>query len=432
MPFDHYGRCTGPETLKELMGTARKGEFSDTFGFSHGWNNDWKTATTAYAVFIHGFMQLCGQLDLSLPEPFRPLLVGVFWPSIILLTSDENAPQIASQLSEATAPDQLEVERIGDQIDDDAVERYYELVQRGTLTREEVVELAQLITPANEQHDDPLDDLPPADRAGEFDFEAVADLLDTQSSSIETADFGAFGTGNSMPKELNCARTGDFVRRILPRDALRALTVYRMKDRAGVVGARGVGQLLVELLAACSSRVHLIGHSYGAKVMLSATCFPSLSRQVESMLLLQPAVSHLCFADVVPGRDRHGGYNAALRRVRRPILSTFSQFDFPLTHLFHLGGPRCSDLGELAIATTAEPPSLYAALGGYGPRGAGESLVPIVTDTHTRYELGPIAPRVYGLDGGVIATGGNPTIKHHGDISNTAIWWALYNLVADS
>lgn len=95
-----------------------------------------------------------------------------------------------------------------------------------------------------------------------------------------------------------------------------------MKDRAGTVGARGVAPLLTDLLRASEARVHLLGHSFGGKVVLSALCVPSdLPRKVHAALLLQPAVSHLCFAERVPGTDRPGGYRAALQRVERPILS---------------------------------------------------------------------------------------------------------------
>ena len=45
-----------------------------------------------------------------------------------------------------------------------------------------------------------------------------------------------------------------------PRQVIRVLTVYQMKDRAGVVGAFGVSELLRDLLNASTARVHAIGH----------------------------------------------------------------------------------------------------------------------------------------------------------------------------
>jgi pimeloyl-ACP methyl ester carboxylesterase len=76
---------------------------------------------------------------------------------------------------------------------------------------------------------------------------------------------------------------------------IRLASVYQMKDRAGRVGASGVRELLEDLLAKNeTARLHLLGHSYGAKVLLSALATATLmpGRKAHSMLLLQPAVSH--------------------------------------------------------------------------------------------------------------------------------------------
>src|SRR5262249_20366008 len=162
----------------------------------------------------------------------------------------------------------------------------------------------------------------------------------------------------------------------------------------------------------------------GGRALLPPLAAPAaLPRPVDSLLLLQPAVSHLCFAREVPKRHGPGGYRAALDRVHLPILSTYSGNDFPLTQVFHLALRRQDDLGELKIAAPGEPPSVYAALGGFGPRGAGETLRKIIADTQSRYALGAGAPRLYGLDG-------TATIGSHGGISNLSTWWALYNQVA--
>ena len=42
--------------------------------------------TERYQSFIEGYARLCARHQLVLPDDYRPLLVGVFWPSIVLLT----------------------------------------------------------------------------------------------------------------------------------------------------------------------------------------------------------------------------------------------------------------------------------------------------------------------------------------------------------
>jgi hypothetical protein len=141
------------------------------------------------------------------------------------------------------------------------------------------------------------------------------------------------------------------------------------------------------------------------------------------MLLLQPAVSQWCFAADVADKGFPGGYRPALDRVRGPIFTTFTRRDVPLTKLFHLAVRRDDDLGQAQIAGGELPkaPSVYAALGGFGPAGllkhelrVFNAQVPI-----NRYELGSPPPKVCALNGDTVITG-------HGEISVPATWWALF------
>jgi pimeloyl-ACP methyl ester carboxylesterase len=205
-----------------------------------------------------------------------------------------------------------------------------------------------------------------------------------------------------------------------PRSILRATTVLMMKDRAGKVGAHGVGPLLRDLLAAkATGKFHLIGHSYGCKVLLSAVCADDLPRRVNSMLLLQPAISYLAFATDA-GRGRPGGYRPALDRVEQPILATYSNQDVPLHNFFHWVVRREADLGEAQIA--GAPPSRFAALGGYGPPDAcgADCEKFAIKPFGEQYQLGSMPPHLIGLDGTGVITG-------HGDFCKEDVYWALFN-----
>ena len=87
--------------------------------------------------------------DLSLGTGYRPLLIGVIWPSTALVLPWEQAPQIASGNQDAVASEQLQVvcEIAADL---PAAERacWYELSQKGTaLTAGEARRLAELVAP---------------------------------------------------------------------------------------------------------------------------------------------------------------------------------------------------------------------------------------------------------------------------------------------
>ena len=178
------------------------------------------------------------------------------------------------------------------------------------------------------------------------------------------------------------------MRKLDPLDLVRGTTVWLMKDRAGRVGAHGVQQLLADMLGATQADVHLVGHSYGGKVVLSG---PLRRRH-------SPAGR---VGAAAPARDEPSLLLPADRRARpawrlpagagpaalpQPILTTFSSHDEPLTREFHLFVRRRSDLAEAVIA--GEAPSRYAALGGYGPAPVGgESTVRPDNDPGTPYTL---------------------------------------------
>lgn len=423
IPFDKKGRCEGPQTRQHLVDAVQNGTYTDVFLFSHGWNNDWATSVARYEDFLKGYMDMRRRHSLAVSTPYRPLLVGIFWPSTALVFGEkEKGPSIAAAgdpaaMDAAVAEERADVREIAEQLPDADVERFYELVQKELLTQEEALDLAgiaQRLMASGGGDETPSEGPPSAE-----EILRVWKAASPEPETVSDEDFGtADGGGAAGPQAAGGLGFLD------PRPAVRMFTVWQMKDRAGTVGVKGVGPLLRDLLARSQARVHLIGHSYGGKVVLSAISFGGdLPRKVRSILLLQPAVSHLSFAQKVPGTDRPGGYRVALDRVESPVLTTFSAHDVPLTKVFHLAVRRDDDLGEAKIAAEGEPPSKYAALGGFGPRQSGEQLLEIRKHPN-RYDLGG-ATRIYGLNGSK-----DKVIAGHGEISNEATWWALYNLVS--
>jgi hypothetical protein len=214
-----------------------------------------------------------------------------------------------------------------------------------------------------------------------------------------------------------------------PKNALRVASLYVMKNKATKVGEDGIRTLIADLLQKTQASLHLIGHSFGCQVLMSAvSANTDQPRKIESALLLQPAISHLAFADTIPGRDGPGGYRAVLAAVKQPIVCTYSAHDFPLHDLYHHALVRGKDVGEIKIAASrtsaGKPPNNYAALGGYGPRGSGECLVDPIHQPGDPYlfEKGAL---IVGLDGSV-----DRRIDGHGGIANPFTAWALRSQLA--
>jgi hypothetical protein len=467
--YDKDGRDKGPLTSRHLVARLapghRDGEITDVFVFSHGWNNDYATASARYANFITEFSDIRAEHPVSLGRDFRPVLVGIFWPSTALVWPWEQGPRTAAVPGVEEAVDVADDPELREAVDAmaavlpaDERDRFYALVEQPSLDRSDAAALAGLLNrvagagdpdisdPDTDADVDPLhmsgliegweelEKLATGMVAVPVDPEAIGDLVsDPVSAPVSdvTGEPRAQGLGSGTP---DAAGLVDVLQRLDPRQAIRLATVRQMKDRAGIIGTRGVGPLLRRLLdAAPAARVHLVGHSYGARVVLNAVSRPEggpLGRQIDSMLLLQPAVNHLCFAAALPGKPgRAGGYRAALTQVKSPILSTFSPHDAPLTKVFHLALWRDSDLGDLGVAAAGEPPSKYAALGGFGPRGEvpwKEVRTKLPTQSPPSgddfYDLRAEAPRVWALDGSL-------SIDSHGGVVNPSTAWALLCLV---
>jgi hypothetical protein len=414
IPFDKDGMCEGPHTREHLVSHA--GDFTDIFVFSHGWNNDWTAATSRYEHFINGFTGLRKARGLAVPAYYRPVLVGVFWPSQALAWFDsETGPDIAAAdpaaQNAAAEAATATLRDIASSLPASRRARFYELAQARSLDASQARELAEMLASLTA----PDDEGPRADQPSADDLLAAAASMTAQAPDLDAV--GTVEGGGAAIEPQAAAGLGDLLGVLDPRNLLKPFTVWSMKDRAGVVGARGVSPLVADLLTRSQARVHLLGHSFGCKVVMTAVArLPAGLRPVESALLLQPAVSQYAFAGRVPERGVPGGFFNTLTRVRRPIVATFSDDDVALRRGFHLAVRRHDDAGELQAAGAT---SLYGALGGFGPLESNASIETI---------RGPIAAYDLQGTGRIVGVNGTGIITGHGEISNEATWWLAYSL----
>lgn len=422
IPFDKNGVCMGPLSLDHLVNAAIGA--TDVILFSHGWNNDWSAATGRYDQFVARFTEV-RRLQWTPPgRDFRPVLVGVFWPSTALIALWEAAPGIAAGMgpggpqASGTPQDLAEMDVLGESLSSSDAARFYELAQRDSLDKADAAELAALLAPTLAVQDDEFE--PPAAPPTRDELLEVWTALPADAKTTAgQPEAGGFIDERAAPDAATAGAAG----LLDPRKIVRLSTVLLMKDRAGRVGATGVAVMLRRLIdASPDSRIHLVGHSYGSKVVLSALCHgPPPSRKIESVLLLQPAISCFCFAAKVGKQGRQGGYRFALDRSRQPVMTTYSSHDVPLTRVFHWAARRASDLGEAVIA--GAPPSKYAALGGYGPQGVDDDVVTVTAKRPPdRYSLQVAGRRIIAIEA-------DDAIKGHGDVTNQATAWALLNQV---
>ena len=112
---------------------------------------------------------------------------------------------------------------------------------------------------------------------------------------------------------------------------LNYTTFYAMKERSAVVGAAGLAPLL-SAIARPGLRLHLAGHSFGARLVSAATKALPAGTTVASMALLQGAFSHFGFAadwDLDTPGPQSGLFRSdvADQRVTGPVLITHTAND---------------------------------------------------------------------------------------------------------
>ncbi|MGW0122227.1 serine-threonine protein kinase [Streptomyces sp. NPDC003327] len=326
LTFDKDG--DGPAgQAAELVALARRG-VTDLVVFAHGWNNSPSGATRLYSDFLAPFPALFA-------PGVEPAYAGVIWPSMMF--TDESVPD------------------------------YRALV---TVLPEKEPVLARLTE---------LLDLAPPEEAAFEEFGALLrELTDVAGGTGGVTGGGreaALGAGEPVPEFLVadpvavCAAFtaaleggagadgaeegfGPGLRRYWKGagEALRQATYYVMKKRAGRVGEHGLGPLLADVgRAAPGLRVHLAGHSMGARLVAYALRgLPSGIRPVASVTLLQGAFSHYAFAARLPhDPGRSGALRDLQRRVRGPVVACYSHHDSALRVMYPLASRLANDSASL-------------------------------------------------------------------------------------
>jgi hypothetical protein len=190
---------------------------------------------------------------------------------------------------------------------------------------------------------------------------------------------------------------------------LEALSFWMMKRRAGQVGERFGREHLAGVTG--QVRAHLIGHSFGGKLLTSAVLGGA---RPASLTLLLAAFSAFAFAGDVPGFGTPGLYHDLLtrRRVTGPIAVLRSEHDAALSVLY-----PCVTSSAQVDRTTARKSRILdmvatTAIGAVGARGVG---APELTLLDTQQIGLPTWP-VVNIDGSAIVRATEPLVGAHRDI----------------
>ncbi|MBB6078552.1 hypothetical protein HNR57_004484 [Streptomyces paradoxus] len=336
--FDADGDPEGRRRDRLLAGVRERG-VRDLIVFAHGWNTDRSGATRLYDRFFAPVPRLAPAARIG--------YVGVLWPAMRF--SDEPIPDFPRAV--AAEPPRRPV------LDKDTRHALLDTFPGRAILVDQIARL--------------LEQQPPEEAELEEFGRLVRTLVEVVPpgpQALFAADTVAEGVPQSEPEMFagsSAAACEEFARALAELEAsgasqgfripnpwdgahelLRQATYYAMKRRAGTVGERGLGRVVGQLAkAAPGVRVHLVGHSFGARlVSFALRGLPEGVRTVKSVTLLQGAFSHYAFAARLPHDARAGGVlQGQQNRVDGPLVCCHSRHDAALGTMYPLASRMAGD-----------------------------------------------------------------------------------------
>ncbi len=367
---------------------------TDLIVVSHGWNN---TEAEAQALYQKLFGNFAGQIkDDPAYKSRQVALVGIIWPA-------QKFNELMTQLSATAGQDTGGAKSLGgagnpaaaeaamhaaidraapafnDPGDDARIARLHALVptleksnkDQGTFVKTLRELLEANPGTAEQQHDEDSSDVlfggqpqlvfASAAHAAPASAATAAPPATKPAASPDKGQalgFGSFfsGAANAVTNLLNLS------------------TYFEMKQRAGTVGKVGVAPLIDELAAGGGvQRVHLVGHSFGGRLVTAAAA-NSTTPKLHSLALLQAAFSHNGFSETRGGFFRDV---VTKKRVRGPILITHTKNDKAVG----LAYPAASRLSGDTAKAFGGPDDKFGGIGSNGAQGMNDGEIFLTTKT---------------------------------------------------
>jgi hypothetical protein len=418
--FDEKGQSQNGGEVTVAAGTT------DLFVISHGWNNSADEARELYRELFTNFAAVhppgTGNRTFA--------VIGVIWPSkkfdeLVAASGTPGDGQGAAGLEAHTAASHAVVDQKLSALKElfstpeqqNTIDELRALVpdldDKASARRAFADKMRSLLDPSAAGREDASDtffksdgnELMTALKIAEDDL--GEDVAEANGSASLPLSIGSVNAPIGGAASLGSTLSG-FAASAL--NLLNYTTYYTMKARAGLVGKNGVAPL-IDRLAPQVERIHLIGHSFGGRVV-AATAASSTTDKVRSLTLLQAAFSHNGFSQSMKGFFRSVFDQ---QRVKGPILITHTKNDRAVGVAYPLAS-RIN--GDTAAAFGDENDKF----GGMGRNGAQQMLA-------SERVVGPLLAA--GAAGYQFKAGAcfnllaDPFIKSHGDVRGREVAYAI-------
>ena len=423
--FDKNGQLRNAVTLPAPV--------TDLLLMSHGWNNSADDARTLYRNFFTNFVAVGKPGELA-GRSFA--IIGVIWPSKkfdeLIAAADpsgsaegsaglgSSAPASRVALDAKLRSDEGPVHLAGAAADprEDARALLPDLEEKASARRAFVDKIRSLLdrSAANKEDasitffkDDGDELMKNLKIAGE-DLDPEVGAASSNNASLPlgiggtvTATDGAAGLKDALSGFLASAM-----------NVLNFTTYYEMKARAGAVGKDGVAKLIDDL-APGVQRIHLIGHSFGGRVV-TATAAGSTTNKIRSLSLLQTAFSHNGFS-----KQMNGFFRSVVdtKRVDGPIVVTHTANDKAVGVAY----PLASRINGDKTAAFGDKDDVFGGLG----RNGAQQMESGETISGNLLAVGA----AYKFKGGTFFNlEASEFIKSHGDVAGREVAFAVRQAIS--
>jgi hypothetical protein len=421
--FDKNGRLYDKKQLDAAIAEAPNA--TDAIVISHGWNNDKADATELYDRFFKSVDEVLSRGFVPGLGTRKLMAIRVLWPSK-RFTDEELIPgggaaslggpgDTASVVAalERIKPDE---ERLGTPVDNPlrtaAINDAQALVPRlendPAARREFVLLLRSILNPNSAETDD-----------GSMEFFAKDPqqlFADLQEPVGAPAAAGVGGGATALANAGGAAGLRDFFGGVgaAARRLVNFTTYYEMKDRAGLVGRTGVAQAVRELRRVNPNlRLHLVGHSFGGRLVTAAAHELDANTASVSVSLLQAAFSHNGLAQKFDAKnDGHFRRLVSEKRASGPIIITHTKNDRAVGVAY----PLASRIAFQKAAALGDENDVY---GGMGRNGAQH------TPEATKGDLLGVSKPYTFAAGSIYNLKADAFIKDHNDVAGHEVAYAV-------
>lgn len=404
-----------------MLDELKTGNYTDVIVMSHGWMGDIPAAINQYDRWMPNLFTVPADIEaMKKKRPgFKPLLVGLHWPSLPWGDEDNDGSFGFDPNSEAGKIVAAAVDDFAAKLGD---------------TPEICKQLETILTAALDEHDSLPDDVRQAYVAlsGSLGFGGGSEqaALDAEGMSLDPDQiFNEAVAQENLDLETGSFSKMSFFGNLL--SPLRTFSFWQMKSRARTFGESGGRDLLqaMQKTAADAGRqvdFHLMGHSFGCIVVTAMAAGkqndPPLQTPISSITLAQGALSIWAYSPSIKHDGGKPGYfNPLLKKgcVKGAIVTTQSEHDRAVGTFYKIGAGVA---GQVSFGS--EMPRI-GALGAFGIQGMGDLAEGLVMKKVSEaYGFKP--GRIYNLESSnVIKTGGGFS-GAHSDIVHPEVAHALW------